>query len=103
MRQQQQCHVFMRKVEKQTEDEEIISIDSEFIRFDKSKNTNDYVFSESHRRLAAAEFSAGNPQHIAQLAHMGIQLQTMADGRKYIVCIFSIDTIKNNSRYTINT
>lgn len=38
--------------------------------------------SESRRRLTAAEFSAGNAEHVAQLAQMGIQLQTMADGRK---------------------
>jgi hypothetical protein len=28
-----------------------------------------------------SEFSAADPEHVAQLAQMGIQLQTMADGR----------------------
>lgn len=40
------------------------------------------LFSESHRRLSASEFSAGDPEHVAQLSQMGIQIQTMNDGRK---------------------
>lgn len=29
------------------------------------------------------EFSADNPQHVAELAKMGIQIQILGDGRKY--------------------
>ncbi|CAF3499124.1 unnamed protein product [Rotaria socialis] len=36
-------------------------------------------------RLTAAEFSAGDPQHVAQLSQMGIQIQTVADGRIQLV------------------
>lgn len=49
------------------------------------------IFSEPPRhRLYAFEFSAGDPQHIAQLLKMGIQIQTMNDGRKKIdnLCFF---------------
>ncbi|CAF3906421.1 unnamed protein product [Rotaria sordida] len=40
---------------------------------------------KSRNRLTAAEFSAGDPQHVAQLTQMGIQTQTMADGRIQLV------------------
>jgi len=31
--------------------------------------------------LTASEFSAGDPEHAALLTQMGIQIQTMTDGR----------------------
>ncbi|CAF3510385.1 unnamed protein product [Rotaria sp. Silwood1] len=40
---------------------------------------------ESHNRLTPSEFSAGDPQHIAQLKQMGIQIQTMSDGRIQLI------------------
>ncbi|CAF2956774.1 unnamed protein product [Rotaria sp. Silwood2] len=40
---------------------------------------------ESRNRLKASEFSAGDPQHVAQLTQMGIQIQTMADGRIQLI------------------
>ncbi len=43
-----------------------------------------FYSSESYRRLSATDFSAGNPKHVAQLTQMGIQIQTMNDGRKKI-------------------
>ncbi|CAF1134820.1 unnamed protein product [Adineta steineri] len=39
----------------------------------------------SHPRLTASEFSAGNSQHVIQLSHMGIQIQTMTDGRIQLI------------------
>ncbi|CAF1229558.1 unnamed protein product [Rotaria magnacalcarata] len=39
----------------------------------------------THYRLTAAAFSAGDPQHIAQLSQMGIQIQTVTDGRIQLV------------------
>ena len=48
--------------------------------------------SESHRRLSASEFSAADPEHVAQLAQMGIQIQTMSDGRKTtLICFLFFD------------
>ncbi|CAF1313573.1 unnamed protein product [Adineta ricciae] len=40
---------------------------------------------ESHNRLTALEFSAVNPDHITQLSNMGIQIQTMTDGRVQLI------------------
>ena len=40
---------------------------------------------ESRQRLKAADFSAGNAQHVTHLAQMGIQLQTMTDGRVQLI------------------
>ncbi len=35
--------------------------------------------------MTASEFSAGDPEHAALLTQMGIQIQTMTDGRKKII------------------
>lgn len=40
-----------------------------------------FLFSKKHPRITAAEFSAGDPEHVSELAQMGIQIQTMSDGR----------------------
>ncbi|UJR32279.1 hypothetical protein I4U23_019744 [Adineta vaga] len=40
---------------------------------------------ETHRRLIASEFSAANPEHVTQLSQMGIQIQTMTDGRIQLI------------------
>lgn len=40
---------------------------------------------DSRQRLKASEFSAGNAQHVALLSQMGIQLQTMTDGRVQLI------------------
>jgi mannosidase alpha-like ER degradation enhancer 3 len=37
---------------------------------------------ESNQRVTASDFSAGDPEHVSQLTQMGIQIQTMTDGRK---------------------
>jgi hypothetical protein len=41
------------------------------------------LFSIFHQRLIAVEFSSDNPEHVSQLKQMGIQIQPLADGRKY--------------------
>ena len=47
-------------------------------------NNGKLLFSDSRPRLSASEFSTENSQHIAQLAQMGIELQTIGDGRELI-------------------
>ena len=47
------------------------------------------MFSISHHyHLTPIEFSADNPDHIAQLKQMGIHIQSLADGRKYSIFVF---------------
>ncbi len=40
------------------------------------------ISSESRRRLSASDFSAGDSEHVSLLTRMGIQIQTMTDGRR---------------------
>ena len=41
------------------------------------------LFSISPPRLTAFEFSSDNREHISQLKQMGIQIQSLPDGRTY--------------------
>lgn len=49
-----------------------------------SKKENKFV----HHRLTAIEFSSDNLDHLSQLKQMGIRLQSLPDGRKYIFLSF---------------
>lgn len=49
-----------------------------------SRSSFSSLFSVTHHRLTAAEFSSENSDHLAQLHRMGIRLQVLSNGRKYI-------------------
>ncbi len=45
------------------------------------------LFSTSHHRLTAVEFSSDNFEHISQLKQMGIRVQSLPEGRKYKIFV----------------
>lgn len=48
------------------------------------------IFSTTHHRLSAIEFSADSPEHISELKQMGIQIQPLPNGRSYLNVIFDM-------------